>query len=731
MPPVIAAVASAAATAATEVAAMADIGLTIGESAAIYSAVYAVVDVGVTLGLTVGLNLLLAPKPPGLPQVQTPLKQAIPPRRSGYGRARLSGYYMLYTAIGPDSYNVLALHDGRIDGYERYYLNEDEVRLNPTYDGVISPDGRKYAVFDNSGGGRGDYRVFITTTLGDKPSTQLLADATELASIWTAQHRGDGVAAMAVACRQSKQKDQQTNFPFGLPLPSTAARLLRLYDPRLNGLDRIGDAWASPWNWSSNGALAVLDYLVDPDHGMGLDFARRIKPAIETWITGANVCDEQVEVARTSSYLTGAAVHGFHNIRVFGTTGLSIGMPIDIGFGTPAAETLTVTDIGAPAKNGVLLTLSANMAHDHAEGDQVTWAAGADGTGTQPRYAVGGVYEHTTAPADVIAQLLAASDGWLGQRGDGALVYYAGKYYEPTVTLTDDHVTGYQVRYFLPDEETVNQLLPTYCEPNQRFNEVDAGEWNNSPDQAARGRIRSQPMPLPWVPAMSQARRLAKRAMSRYAAEVRGQVKTNLYGMTALGERFIRLQVREHTAIRNLVVEISKVQIDLSTLTLTFDWVAADPTADEWSTADEITIVPIAPPTQAPLDAPTITAVAVNYASVNSTGDGATLTLTIDNPFDGSADWILQWSPAGANDWTPIKYNDVADGTPVTLTTGFVPSGGSLDLEVAYVTAGGQSPWSAIFTVSVPVAPSSAAAVLFNSAGAAVFNAARQVMYVP
>jgi len=299
----------------------------------------------------------------------------------------------------------------------------------------------------------------------------------------------------------------------------------------------------------------------------------------------------------------------------------------------------------------------------------------------------------------------------MAPRGDGALVVFSGRYYEPVVTLTDHHVVSYSLTHFLPDEQAVNQYVPSYTDPNSEFTTVDAGAVDHLIDQMARGITRSSQLALPWVPSASQAVRLAKRKLTRSTQELRGTITANLYGMNALGERYVRLQVSENAAISDVVVEITdKAQIDLANLTVTFPFVAADPTIDDGDPGGSVSIpgVPVTRPIPSPLVAPTITSLAAVYDDSASGISGARIQIDISAPVTEDVQWRYKWKLSAASDWHENTSTDIADGAAITLLTAFVPATGSVDVEVAYVTAGGVSPWSATSSISL-AAPAPAA----------------------
>jgi hypothetical protein len=632
MPQAIPFIAAAIADAAAAVGTFAfEASVAVGLSAEATAAIATIASTATTLFLTVAPSILLqvalAPKIPPPGAVQTPIKQGTPGRRSGYGRVRLSGPYMCFEAKGKFSYDVCAIHQGRIDAIEQFWLDDDEVEVDG-YDGVLSPDGKKYAY---GAGGGADARVKFHHRLGLPTETAYADIVTALNPLWTSNHRGDGTASIALVCQQSKPKYQQEDFPRGVPAPSVTARLAPIYDPRENGTESQGDP--DNWHWTDNPALEILDYLTNGDlgfpgsdrGGMGLPFARHILPAMDDWIEAANTCDDLISL---------------------------------------------------------------------------------DAGGSEKRYRSGGLYDHAATPAEILGQLLTTCDGWLGIRPDGAFTLKVGKYSPPTVTLTDDHVVGYSFKHFTADEEAVNELAPTYTDPSSKFNTVDAGSWRDEADIAARGKIRSQTMPLPWVQSRTQGRRLAKRQMARYSAELRGTIKTILYGLKALGERYLRLRIAENISLRDLVVEVGGLELDLVNAGLTIDWVAVDPdTIDAWTPAAEEGDVtaPADRPDATSLDAPTTLAAAAIVA-LNAQQSGAQLTITGTTPgaIGDDVEWLGRYRRAGDTNWTEINFTDAGDGTG-NLVSPVIPGSGDMEVQTAYRTAGGISTWSSTETVAVDV----------------------------
>lgn len=239
-----------------------------------------IVGSAAVIGVSIGLQYALRPSLPKPADGTQPIKQAIPPRIRGYGRNRLAGYYMLFEAFNKASYDVMAFHSGRIGGITRYYLDDSWVNVTGNH------------VEAQSDGSYANNAVFIDTRLGD--SLQEAAGyATQdgIGSIWTPQHRGNGIAWATMICYGTTEKDFQTIYPRGLPVLSVVADCSVIWDPRDTSQSRFNE---TTWQTSYNPVIQLMDYLTRTDGGLGLDYETVIAPVLDKWMAEADLCDEPV-----------------------------------------------------------------------------------------------------------------------------------------------------------------------------------------------------------------------------------------------------------------------------------------------------------------------------------------------------------------------------------------------------------------------------------------------------
>lgn len=580
---------------------------------------------------------------PGAPKPETtdaPIKTSRPPRVSAYGRSRLYGAYVLYeTAPDGTAVDVYAIADGERDGIEAYYLADDPVTLTGTV--VNEGDDGRYR------GGA----VNIYTTDGSSPGAGFPAVESLLPGIWTADHRGDGVVALALTAKSVKAKVFQETFPASaVPAASIVARWQKCPDP-----DAVDPLDESGWTWTENVVRQLLHYKIvregsrpllpetDPDFetelaAMRLEWwNRKIAPTLSYWSAAAAVCDEEVALK---------------------------------------------------------------------------------GGGTEPRYRSLVSHKHTDKHEGVVANFIAAFDGWICPRNDGALIVYAGKYYAPDPVddlIGPDQIVAYTWNGGAVDDDiVVNEIICSYYSSEHDYNSVECDAWRDEADIASRGQVLSDAQDIA-VPSHGQARRLAKRRTQKMLAADRGTVTTNISGRHARGKRFVWLTLAEAgTTFYDGPVEIMRMSRALQG-GLTFDWVAADPNVDAWNPATEEGDPAALGDRVAPsaLAAPEISAYSVSFD-----GTGARAELTVDGPGRDDLTWFLHWRLVGAGVWGPDEQSTDADpGTAVTLITGYLATDEDIGIQVAYQVGDGRvSEWSVVETVSTdtaavaPAAPTNVAA---------------------
>ena len=240
--------------------------------------------IGVSIGLQYALNNPDVPKPEN---GAIPLKQAIPPRQRGYWINRLSGNYMLFLAAGNDSQDVIAFHSGRIESVIQVYLHDQPVNTTP-----VITDGAAVSVIP-PGGDQFDGVTLQVFFGSDTQSVYGIISSPVTSGIWTTDFHGRGIAALCMVCPQTADPTVFTQkYPQRLPLPSVVANCAPIWDPR--DVAQTLAATAS-WKASDNPILQLIDYLTEPDGGMGEDRDIILPPAaLAQLMVEADLCDQIV-----------------------------------------------------------------------------------------------------------------------------------------------------------------------------------------------------------------------------------------------------------------------------------------------------------------------------------------------------------------------------------------------------------------------------------------------------
>lgn len=162
--------------------------------------------------------------------------------------------------------------------------------------------------------------------------------------------------------------------------------------------------------------------------------------------------------------------------------------------------------------------------------------------GTEPRYRLWGSYQLNERPADVLGRMLACCDGRLVPTPDGGLTLDIGEWQEPSVTINADAITGFaEVGRGRDVMNTANTIRATFLDPSQDYQSTDADPWADEASVDERGE-EVKDVQLNMAPSHSQARRLMKLEWFRANPSWVGTFNTNLMGLAAFGERFIRIQ---------------------------------------------------------------------------------------------------------------------------------------------------------------------------------------------
>lgn len=364
------------------------------------------------------------------------------------------------------------------------------------------------------------------------------------------------------------------------------------------------------------------------------------------------------------------------------------------------------------------------------------WIAAADicdeavplkGGGTEPRYRLSGVYALTNRPADVLRDMLATMDGWLYRRADGAISVLAGRYAAPSLTVPARHIVDYSLALNLPRDEQVNTIVASYTSPEHDWTTQEAEAWIDEEARSQAGEELSRQLDYGLVISHGQCRRLMKRAASRAAERIRGQIVTDAYGILARGQRYLRLEISELPAVAglpdwsDLIVEVTAYRLSLAERSATIEWVLADQAIDAWDPDAEEGTAPAVPDRSAKddqvLPVPADLAASAEVVSIADGGVGVRILASWTPATRGDLTYEVRYRNQGGGGWTKERPDQDDEHR-----SALVDAGALYDLQVRTRHGSASSAWSAAVTVDTTYSVSAPAApeILSVTGGASV-----------
>lgn len=224
------------------------------------------------LALTAGHQMLV-----GQPNVPKPedgkfnLKQTVPSLPYILGRVKKGGDYVFLEEKGGVAWHIMVHAAHSIQGYVEHWLHDERATFGPN-GWITSPE---HFISPNTGP-----KVRIATRVGSDIGLPYDQIVSAFPTIWTNNHRGDGLASVMMRVNSSSQQNFQKYFPQGMPQHSAV----------IDGHNRILDPRNGSRSFTRNIALHRLWHLTHPVGGR-LTEADIYMP---DWRHSANVCDQFV-----------------------------------------------------------------------------------------------------------------------------------------------------------------------------------------------------------------------------------------------------------------------------------------------------------------------------------------------------------------------------------------------------------------------------------------------------
>lgn len=562
------------------------------------------------------------------------------------GTDRPAGYAPLKKAVPARHF---AYGRGRKPGVSAYYASVSGYtidvfaychgRIGGNWQFYFHDDAVTLNVDGTSQGIDGRYGNTVIVKSNDGAATETAFDhiIEKSEGTWTADHRGDHTASVGMRCQMVAQEKMQRIYPNQQIDLSAEADWLCVYDWRDPAQDR---ELPSTWLWSANPIVCAVH---------------------DEWATNyplwSNV--DTVLAAREKAIADRIWARRF-------------------------------------APSLALLTAEAD-ACDEA----VTLAAG----GTIPRYTCFVWYEASTDRKTVREMFKRSCDGWRSERADGSFVIRCGRWVVAPAPITASLIVDIDnLTAGIAKSRLVNDMQVRFRSPEHLYEVVDTLGWTDEASINKRGR-KTAALELGEVTNNSQARRLGKARFYALNADYSGEITLDLDSLPTdfFDYRFHELQLDEGpTAFQSMFLEIIRSEIDLYERTVKVTVRSASAAMYDWNAATEEGANPgyIVSPSPDDLVAPTITAITPFYES-NGSGSGIRLTIAGNGPAREDLSWFARERVVGGSFGPENQYTDVAAGSPVELTSGFVTADADIEVEIAYrIGAGTLSPWSAPFPIT-------------------------------
>ncbi|TPK42317.1 MULTISPECIES: hypothetical protein [unclassified Mesorhizobium] len=317
--------------------------------------------------------------------------------------------------------------------------------------------------------------------------------------------------------------------------------------------------------------------------------------------------------------------------------------------------------------------------------------------GTEKRYECGGFDTTDHDPKSGTNAILASCDGWMCERGDGALLFVAGKFREKYVaTLTDADIVGHTVQHDVLFEEEVNQFIPKFTYPATDFTTTDTDFFEDTPAQIEAGRVLPQDGNYIWVQQWRQARRLGKREFARLREKKRGTFDVRFTGINAVYAPWVRLATpRRLPSMDGKLIANRRSALSVSRGGFQMTWIkmpGSGPEIDDWNPAvDE----GAAPPVPAKPVSDGIPKPIIDTAAAISGSGTVYIRLALVDPNRSDLTPALRYRVADVGGgvpgaWIEQKFPGIApDAGLIVLNTNPVPADTSIDIEAVYIGSNG------------------------------------------
>ena len=491
------------------------------------------------------------------------VREPITSRKVIYGQARVGGpiAFLHFTDNNNTMHMVVSVAAHEIHSFDAMFVDGQHVLLEePDATGMRTPvrgTPGYPGVYNNDGDPRYRYhnKLFVETFTGaaDQVASANLRAATN-DTLWTAEHRGRGIAYFYV-----RLVYDNATYPTSIPTINFVIKGKKVLDPRTPN---------APAGWTDNAALVLLDYLLDPNYGLG---AEQTEIDAQSFINAANLADElaipfdannrrvirgsafnpltflfenptpnqrngvipAVDHEGNKSYVnTGDSITRatLSDTRVAGGTifsGLNLFAISDGAGGFSLATTLANARAGIPITLNAAAQAQAHVSLDNTFGPSEYQHSG------ELRYTINTDVDTATSPEDVIGDMLTAQAGQLTFT-NGRFTLIDSSVPTSTLAIDDDLITSSVLtspkagarNYF-------NTVRGTFLMPQEGWTPVEFKPIKQITPTENRGREKSANIGLPMTISPDMAKRVGELHIHRAREQLTTQITTSMEGMKA------------------------------------------------------------------------------------------------------------------------------------------------------------------------------------------------------
>lgn len=302
----------------------------------------------------------------------------------------------------------------------------------------------------------------------------------------------------------------------------------------------------------------------------------------------------------------------------------------------------------------------------------------------------------------VVKEFLKAADGFMWQDAEGLTNVRCGRWIAPTVHIPEKHIIGCAASLGSSAQDRANEVRVVYLEPRLDYTETEAAPLIDTPARLALGRAEVARVDAYFCPDHNQAQRIGKRVLTRLGERWALTITVNLFGLNAIGERFITISIAE-LGITELAFEVKGLKIDPRGLRVEISLAETREEDFAFNAAEEegnppgdnlTTLVPIVIEEVANL---TLAAVTVSLGG----GSGVGIRATWDAPTRTGLLAQVQFRATGGTEWAELT---VSQDDRIAIT-GIISTGIEYQVRARHLTVAGRpSDWSPIETITPSVA---------------------------